>query len=266
MATFRDKYGPWAFVAGASEGLGAAWAREIASRGLHVVLAARRAELLEQVALEIRSRHAVKTRTLALDLSGANVAVRVADATRGLEVGLFVYNAASVTPGGFLDVGIDDHLRSLDVNCRSLVLLAHAFGGPMVERRRGGIVVMTSGAALAGSGYLASYHASKAFDLVLGESLWSEFSPRGVDVLSVIAGPTNTPHALSTGLDFAKLDGPVMEADDVVRESLDNLGDGPSWIPGETNREMLSQLQAAPRRAVVEAMTTTSKNLFDLGS
>jgi short-subunit dehydrogenase len=132
----------------------------------------------------------------------------------------------------------------------------------MLERRRGGIVVMTSGAAMAGSGFNASYHASKAFDLVLGESLWSELAPHGIDVLSVIAGPTNTPHALSTGLDFSKVATPVMEADDVVRESLEHLTDGPSWIPGESNREMLAALQTTPRRAIVEAMSAMNKALF----
>ena len=121
---------------------------------------------------------------------------------------------------------------------------------------------MTSGAAFAGSGFLASYSASKAFDLNLGESLWAELKPRGVDVLGLIGGATYTPHTLATGIDFSQLGAPIMEAAEVVREAYDHLGDGPNWIPGEHNRTAMAQIQAAPRRVVIEAMTGTNQKLY----
>ncbi len=259
---FFAKYGSWAFVAGASEGMGEAYAREAAARGLDVVLAARRTEVLERVAERIRADFGVETRTAVLDLGAEDLLEQVQSATVGLEIGLLVYNAASVSVGRFLERDLAAHLQSIDVNCRGLVTLCHTFGALMAERRRGGIVVMTSGAALSGSGFLASYSASKAFDLNLGESLWAELAPRGVDVLALIGGATNTPHTLSTGIDFSQLGAPIMEAADVVREAYDHLGDGPNWIPGEHNRESMSHLQAAPRRAVVEAMTSTNQKLY----
>jgi len=264
MQTFAQRYGPWAFVAGASEGMGAAHAREAAARGLGVVLAARRGALLEKLAAEIRERHGVPTRCLELDLGAPDLGERVAAATGDLEIGLLVYNASSVTPGDFIDVPLERHLASLDVNCRGLVLLCHRFAPAMAERGRGGLVIMTSGSALAGSAYLSLYHASKAFDLILAESLWAELQPRGVDVLAVIAGGTNTPHTLATGIDFAELGVPVMEPGDVVREAFDHLRDGPAWIPGEHNRESFGAMQPIPRGALVEGMTATVRRIYHL--
>ena len=133
---FAAKYGPWAFVAGASEGMGEAYAREAASRGLHVVLAARREERLDRVARAIRSDFGVETRPLVLDLAAEDLLEQVRGATQDLEMGLLVYNAASVSVGRFLDRELADHIRSIDVNCRGPVVLSHHFGGLMAKRGR----------------------------------------------------------------------------------------------------------------------------------
>jgi short-subunit dehydrogenase len=261
---FAERYGPWAFVAGASEGMGAAHAREAASRGLAVVLAARRRVLLEKLAAGLRAEFGVATRCLELDLGSPDVGERVRAATADLEIGLLVHNASSVQPGEFADVALEHHLASLDVNCRSLVVLCHAFVPGMLARGRGGVIVMTSGSALAGSAYLSLYHATKAFDLVLAESLWAELAPRGVDVLGVIAGGTNTAHTLATGIDFARLGAPVMEPADVVREAFDHLPDGPGWIPGEHNRAGFGAMSPIPRRQIVEALSATVRRIYHL--
>jgi short-subunit dehydrogenase len=264
MSAFSDRYGPWAFVAGASEGLGAAHAREAAARGLSVVLAARRRPLLEKLAAELRAQHRVDTRCLELDLGAPDVADKARAATAGLEVGLLVYNASSVVPGSFVDVDVAHHLASLDVNCRGLVLLCDAFVPGMARRGRGGVLVMTSGSALAGSAHLSLYHATKAFDLVFAESLWAELAPRGVDVLALLAGGTNTQHTLDTGIDFSLLGVPIMEPADVVREAFDHLADGPAWIAGEHNRAGFGAMQPIPRRALVEGMTATVRRIYHL--
>src|SRR5687767_2605213 len=101
---FQAKYGPWAFVAGASMGIGRAITREAASRGLNVLLLARGQELLEQVAAETSADFGVETRTLAGDLADPAIGVQVADAIADLEIGLFVYNATIAPQGRFLDV------------------------------------------------------------------------------------------------------------------------------------------------------------------
>jgi short-subunit dehydrogenase len=101
---FAEKYGPWAFVAGASMGIGAALSHEAARRGLNVLMMARGRAQLDEAARSVRRAHGVEVRTLAVDLAGPDVARRVQEAVADLDVGLFVYNAAVAPAGRFLDV------------------------------------------------------------------------------------------------------------------------------------------------------------------
>ena len=146
MSAFRERYGPWALV-GASAGLGEAFARLLAARGLDVFLLARRPEALARLAAQIRRAHEVGVRTEAIDLGRADLAAAAERATAGVEVGLPVYNAAHSAIGPFVERPLVEHLRVLDVNCRGPLALAHLLGGEMARRRRGGIIFMTSLAA-----------------------------------------------------------------------------------------------------------------------
>ena len=187
---FSERYGPWAVVAGASDGVGASVARLLGARGVNVVLVARRSATLEEVAATVAS----ETRTLVLDLSEPRAATALAEATADLHVGLFVYNAGGDPNASlFLEKNVDAWHDLVVRNCLTVVDTTHHFGGAMRERGHGGIVLVTSGAAWAGGSHLAVYGASKAFDLVLAESLWAELSPSGVDVLGMVLGPTDTP-------------------------------------------------------------------------
>jgi short-subunit dehydrogenase len=91
---FRQSYGPWALVAGASEGLGAAYAEALAKRGLDLFLVARRLELLKALAARLTAQYGISVRTLPLDLSQPLVAAQIAQESESVEVGLLVYNAA----------------------------------------------------------------------------------------------------------------------------------------------------------------------------
>lgn len=230
---FRARYGPWALIAGGSEGIGEAFALGAAARGLNLVLIARRPATLEEVATRIRAAHGVEVRTEALDLAAPDLAARLDRLGDELELGLVVYNAASSVIGPFLDQPLEDHLRVIDVNCRGPIVMSHVLGRKMIARGRGGIVLMTSLAATQGSPYIASYAASKAFDLVLGESLWHELRARGVDVLACRAGATRTPAYQKSKPDFS---GPIMEPGPVAEAALDDLGRGPSRVAGGLNR------------------------------
>src|SRR4051812_44603772 len=163
---FARRYGPWALVAGASVGLGAEFATQLARRGLNLVLVARRAALLEPLAAQLRADHGVEVRTAAVDLAAPDLARAAAAATEGLDVGLLVYNAAQSVIGPFLDADVADQIRTLDVNCRGPLVLAHQYGREMARRGRGGIVLMTSLAGSQGSPFIAAYGASKAWNLV----------------------------------------------------------------------------------------------------
>jgi short-subunit dehydrogenase len=252
----KSKYGPWGIVAGGSDGVGAAFARAMASRGMNVVLVARRLPVLEASADDIRARHGVEVRTVPLDLSAPGALSELAGATSDLEVGLFVYNAGGDDrSAAFLDKDLDTHLELVQRNCTSVLEAAYRFGAPMVARGRGAMVLVTSGAAWAGGASLAAYGATKAFDLILAESLWAEWRASGVDVLGLVLGPTDTP-SLRRVLDAKGGSyGALADPGDVAEEALDHLADGPTWICGSSNPVGGSPLGALSRREAVLAMS-----------
>jgi len=252
---FAEKYGPWALILGASEGLGEAFARAVGSRGVNVVVVARRAEPLQRVAEDIAGRHTVETRSLALDLGSSRFLDDLRGVTDGLEIGLVVYNAAAGYVGEFEDQALESMRSIVDVNCWGPLAVCEHFTASMVRAGRGGIVLMSSGAGLAGSPFNAAYAASKAFDLVLGESLWAEWRERGVDVMSVIGPAIDTPtFRAMTPPDAMAAMPPAMAPADVAEEVLDALGSGPSFVPGESNRQGIGILGTLPRQKQVEAM------------
>lgn len=253
----KQKYGPWAVVLGASEGLGAAFARALADRGLNLLLLARRADALEQVAAGLRGR--VLVRTAAIDLADAGLAGALEQLCADIDVGLCVYNAAFSQIGPFLGQSLADKQRVLDVNCRGPMIAAHVFGERFVARGRGGILLMSSLTAFWGSPFVATYGASKAFSLSLGEALWYELAPQGVDVLVCCAGATRTPgFERSSGADGPK----AMSAEAVAEEALGALGGPPSMVPGRTNRLASLVLgRLLPRRGAIRIMGSQTRRL-----
>lgn len=251
-------YGAWAVVAGASEGLGAAFATALAEQGYKLVLLARRAEVLESVAASLRAK--VEVVTKAIDLSSPSLEVELAPVFAEREIGVLVCNAAHAPMGPFAQLPVADALRSIDVNCRSPVVLTHLVLPKMLERRRGAIVLMSSLTAFQGSPFLAVYGATKAFNLSLAEALWAETKPHGVDVLAVCAGATRTPGYLETAK--AKAPG-ELEPRQVVDEALATLGRGPFLVPGVFNRFASFLLRRLmPRRSTVMVMGSQTAKLL----
>jgi short-subunit dehydrogenase len=189
---FQERYGPWAMVAGASMGIGAALSHEAARRGLNVVLLARGREQLETTAGEIAERHGVEVRTLAADLASPEIGDVVAEGTSDLDVGLFAYNAAVAPNSRFIEGDLDLHLLSVEVNCRTPVILCHHFGNRLAKRGRGGIVMISSMGGMQGALNFSTYNAGKAFEWILTESLWTELADVGVDAVNVFVGATSS--------------------------------------------------------------------------
>lgn len=236
---FRERYGPWALIAGASEGIGGAWADFAAARGLSLVLVARRRDELEAKRAEIVERFGVEVTTIAQDLATPDLLDRLLERVEGREIGLLVYNAALASVGGFFEHSLDFERQRLAVNCAGPLALSHHFGLQMVRRRRGGIVLMSSGTGLIGSPYYTHYGATKAYDIGLAEGLWFELRPHGVDVLACIAGLTSSPGLAAALARGAARGGFVMTPDDVVSEAARSLGRRPSVVVGAPNRRKL---------------------------
>ncbi len=183
MRDFRTRYGGWAVVAGASEGLGAAFATELAKRGVHLVLVARRADALRAVGDRLRQDHGIEVRILVLDLVSPSLAEALSNATADLELGVIVYNAAFVPVANFLELEDDALDQLMRVNVQGPLTFLRALLPPMRERGRGAVVLMSSLAGMQGAPRLAAYVASKAFNTVLAEGLWYELREQGIDVL-----------------------------------------------------------------------------------
>lgn len=249
---FVERYGRWAVVAGASEGLGAAFAEALAARGMGLVLLARRADVLETVAADLRARHRVEVRPIACDLADAAFAARLGEACADLEVGVAVYNAAYSFVAPLLERPLEDALRVVEVNVRGPLRFAHALVPPMVARGRGALVLMSSLAGFQGSPRLAAYAASKAFLTVLGESLWAELAPKGVEVIASCAGAIRTPGYAKA----LKKEAPgTLDASEVVEQTLAALGRKPLVIPGGVNKLASFVLRRlAPRTTAIGIM------------
>jgi short-subunit dehydrogenase len=223
-----NELGPWAVIAGASEGLGAAFAQALAARGVNLVLVARRSAELAALATSLP----VQTRCLALDLA-SDFAAPLAEACADLEVGLAIYNAAFAPEGAFISQSLAEVQRAVTVNCLAPVTFAHVFAGSMCRRGRGGLVFMSSLAGFQGSPGIAVYGATKAFNLVLGEALWGELAHAGVQVVACCAGAVRTPNYERSGRRPAP---GILEPREVAEQTLAALGRGPLVIPGRFNR------------------------------
>lgn len=246
---FALTYGPWALVAGGSEGLGAAFADEIARRGVNLLLVARRTEPLEQAAARLRRERAVEVVTVTADLSDLTAIDQVAEAADSRQVGLVVANAALAPAGRFTDCTSAQIAGAIDLNCRASALLAHRFAPAMAERGRGGVIFVSSLAGLQGVPTLAAYSATKAFLISLGESLWAELRDSGVDVLTACPGAVSTPGYQQAAVRPAPgTTTPAM----VAATALESLGHGFRVVPGGLNRVSAFALQRlAPRRAAI---------------
>jgi short-subunit dehydrogenase len=255
VSGFHERYGPWALVAGASEGIGAAFATALARRGLDVVLVARRAEPLDALAGRLPGR----TIAVPADLATEEGLAAVEQATRGLEVGLVVANAADSPIGRFVDLDPVRARRALDLNCRAPLLLAHRYLPAMAARGGGGLIIMSSLAGMQGSPSIAVYAATKAFGAVLAESLWAELRSSGVDVLACVAGAVATP-----GLRAAmRRPAPgTVDPDQVAEAALRALGRRPRTVPGGLMRvSSVLMSRVLPRRAAIALMARGSRDL-----
>lgn len=262
VSEFANKYGPWALVAGASEGIGRCFAEQIAACGINLVLLGRREGELQQCAQSIRAQHGVAVDVCARDLTDADLYPFIEDICARHEIGLLVYNAgASHGAELFLDQSLEQALHLVDLNCRGPLTLCHAAGSRMRARGRGGIILLSSLAALAGGSYIATYAATKSFDLILAQSLWHEMKPYGVDVLGLIAGATDTPAMARSGVQFGKFGAPMAPAD-VAREGLARLGTGPNWICGEENRSRVEAFRQGPTEQTIEFMSQGAMLLY----
>ncbi|HBY01447.1 MAG TPA: short-chain dehydrogenase [Rikenellaceae bacterium] len=264
MIGFKEKYGKTALIAGASEGIGAAFANSLAAKGMDLILIARRPEPLHKLAEEIETVYKINVTIISCDLSMPNAVDIIEDELKGKEVDLLVYNAALSYIGPFADSSAENNSRITQVNMLTSLNMLNHFGCKMVARGRGAVVLMSSLAGFQGSGFLAVYAATKAFNRILGESLWYEWKNKGVDVIACCAGATSTPGYLDSNPDKKNLFAPRVQAPcEVSSECLKRIGKTPSFITGRGNRFASFVMQKLmPRKLAIKIMGDTTREMY----
>lgn len=255
-------YGPWAVIAGGSEGVGAAFAELLAIAGVNLVLLARKPEPLAETASLARGK-GVEVRTLSVDLTGSAALDEIRRVTDDLDVGLLICNAGANTYGHeFVTGDLDRFQQVIDLNITAPLALVHHFGAALKERRRGGILLVGSMAGYLGASQISVYAGVKAFGRIFAEGLWLEMQQYDVNVLELVLGVTRTPAMARAGLNLDLPGLNVAEPGDVARDGLLALSaGGPVHIAGG-NDKVVAEREGHDRKALLLASAAMSKRLL----
>ena len=230
MANQKDFRGKWALVTGASAGIGAALARELASHGANLILTARRAERLEALAAELRGRGA-DVRIVVADLNDPDAPQQIFDATEGagLPVEIVINNAGLGQYSAFHESPIAQEMSQIRVNCEAVARVARLFIAPMVRRRRGWMLVVASTASFQPVPYISTYAATKAFDRIFALGIAAEVARFSVKVTALCPGPTESEFFEVARAEKFKRRG-IQTAEEVSRQAVAALARGQRTI------------------------------------
>jgi short-subunit dehydrogenase len=254
---FAQRCGPWAVVTGASDGIGRAFAFELAARGLHLVLVARRQPLLDALAAQLHAAHGIHCRVIAADLGDARAVQSLADATQDLDVGLLVAAAGFGTSGPLIETPLAAELDLVAVNCSALLASSWHFARRFVERGSGALVLMSSLLAFHGTPRAANYAASKAYVQSLAEGLRVELAPHGVQVVASAPGPVDSGFAARAGMRMSA----ALRPDQVARATLDALGRRTTVRPGGLSKLLGWSLATLPRWGRVKVIAMVMQGM-----
>lgn len=260
--TLKEKYGSHALIAGASEGIGAAYAHHLAAAGINLVLVARRKEQLERFAEDLATRYGIKIFCIQADLASPDAANYIMHLVQLHEVNLLIYNAGNSYIGRFEEREWNVHQEIAFTNMITPLHLIHGVAPEMLKRGKGAIILMASLAGFQGTPFIATYAATKAFDQILAESLWYEWKNRGIDVIACCAGATSSPNFIKTNPGKQHFLAPkVQTPEEVVSECFKQLGKTPSFITGRANKiaSFFMQRVFSRKKAITTMGDTTVK-------
>ena len=251
-------------ITGASAGLGAGFARALAADHQDLILTARRADRLGELATELRAKHGIDVRYFSADLADAAapehlIAEIVAS---GVQIDTLINNAGFGLGGAFADLPLSRQLAQIDVNCRALVALSHAVLPGMLASGRGAILNLASTAAFQPGPGMAIYYATKAFVLSFSEALHEELKPLGIRVAALCPGPTRTEFARVAGTANSKLfDRFAGSPGSVVRDGIAALNANQAVkISGAINQVMASSIRFTPRGVARRIAASLQRN------
>jgi len=245
----------WALVTGASSGIGAEFARQLAARGMHVILTARRTELMTELATELQTKHATRCEIISVDLSTPAGVTQLLDEIRrrGLTVQLLVNNAGFGVVGEVDEADVSRLLELVRLNISAMVELTYRVLPEMLARRSGAIINLSSLSAFQPVAYMGVYAASKAFVLHFTEALAIELRHRKVSLLAVCPGVTRTSFFDVAGAPGWLQKHASQSPEEVVRRALKAVGTRKMVIvPGWRNWLLTFVVRFIPRRRVVK--------------
>lgn len=242
-----------ALITGASAGIGAEVARCLARRGHGVTLVARREDRLRELAGELSAAHGIRAETIGCDLGDPEARVRLATEidTRALEVEILVNNAGFGGMGSFVEIGRERQIDMVRLNVEAVVDLMGRYVPLMEGRGRGAVINVASTAAFQPLPDNATYAATKAFVLSLGEAVHSELKPAGVTLTTLCPGPVRTEFADVAGIGDAEERTPGfiwMSPGEVAEQAVSGAEKGRRVVvPGMLNQATAVAGQHSPR-------------------
>ncbi|MGY6548655.1 MAG: SDR family NAD(P)-dependent oxidoreductase [Roseinatronobacter sp.] len=257
-STLKRRFGPTALITGASDGIGRAFAVELAEQGFDLILVARRGDVFQELALDLGTRFGVDLRVIAMDLSDPAAVPDLMSLTENTEIGLVVAAAGFGSVGPFLHQDMACEINMVDLNCRSVVELSHGFGLRMAQQGRGGIVLFGSLVGFQGAPLAATYAATKGFVQSFAEGLAPEFAAQGVSILSVAPAQVGTGFAARAGMQMGKAATP----DTVAKGALAALGKHGTVRPGLLAKFLGGSLAMLPRWGRVKIMGVVMKGML----
>jgi short-subunit dehydrogenase len=248
------RYGQWALVTGGTSGIGAAIVQQLAQQGLNVVMVARNESALNSQAAALRQSTGMEVLTVSADLVTPEGLEHVMAATRDLTIDVLVPCAAIETLGLFVASSPERHQHMVQMNVIAPMRLARHFGEGMAQRRRGAILFVSSLSGWMPQPYMAQYGATKSYIMGLAAGLHFEMKDQGVDVSVLSPGPTDTPMAKATGIDFASMGMSIMSPQDVAACGLGALGRQLDAVPGARNKLMAFMMSRLMSRGLAGRM------------
>jgi short-subunit dehydrogenase len=263
MHAFKTRYGDWGLVAGAAEGLGAAFAEIMAGWGMNVIMVDLDKKKLEETASRITGQYQVKTIRITADLSQLDCLDRIMSSVAEADCRLMVYNAAYGPVKSFLTNTPQELDYYMDLNARTPLHLVYRFLNNLSHGRPAGILIMSSLAGLWGTQLVIPYGATKAFDYNLAEGLYYELKGKHIDVMACCAGATDTPNYRSTNPGKNWIGPAVLKPHMVAEKALRSLGKKAVYIPGISNKfNYFIMTRILPRSISARLMNNVMFNMY----
>lgn len=244
------QYGPWALVTGASSGIGLELARQMAEAGFNIIINGRDEEKLAVLQKELGTGNKLEIIRVAADLATDAGIQSIIKASQDLDIGLLLHSAGFGTAGLFPEIPLDKEINMVQVNVEAVITLSHFFIRKWKEKRKGGIIFLSSLVAFQGVPFSANYAATKAYIQSFAEALSIELKPYSIDVLSAAPGPVASGFGTRADMQMGK----AMLPSEIGVPILKALGRQASVVPGLLSKVLVYSLRTVPRRLKTRIM------------